>query len=226
MGWYTGSSLLRIIEDIHVASDRNLIDPRFPVQYVIRPHTAAHHDYRGYAGQVASGVFRPGDEVIVLPSGFTTRIAGIDTHDGPVEDAPPPLSVVLRFEDQLDISRGDMVCRPHNQPHVGQDIDAIITWMSEDVSLRPGAKFAIKHTTRWAKALVTDLQYRFDVNTLHRDESAKELSLNEIGRVRLRTTAPLFFDPYRRSKPIGSFILVDQSSNNTLGAGMIGGPAQ
>ena len=226
MGWYTGSSLLRIIEDIHVASDRNLIDPRFPVQYVIRPHTAAHHDYRGYAGQVASGVFRPGDEVIVLPSGFTTRIAGIDTHDGPVEDAAPPLSVVLRFEDQLDISRGDMVCRPHNQPHVGQDIDAIITWMSEDVSLRPGAKFAIKHTTRWAKALVTDLQYRFDVNTLHRDESAKELSLNEIGRVRLRTTAPLFYDEYRRNRHTGSFILVDQASNNTLGAGIIGGPAQ
>ncbi|MCH7846282.1 MAG: 50S ribosome-binding GTPase [Acidobacteria bacterium] len=226
MPWYTGSPLLRIIEDIHVASDRNLIDPRFPVQYVIRPNTAAHHDYRGYAGQVASGVFRPGDEVIVLPSGFTTRIAGIDTHDGPVEDAVPPLSVVLRFEDQLDISRGDMVCRPHNQPHVGQDIDAIITWMSEDVSLRPGAKFAIKHTTRWAKALVIDLQYRFDVNTLHRDESAKELTLNEIGRVRLRTTAPLFYDEYRRNRHTGSFILVDQASNNTVGAGIIGGPAQ
>jgi bifunctional enzyme CysN/CysC len=226
MAWYSGSPLLRIIEDIHVASDRNLIDPRFPVQYVIRPHTAAHHDYRGYAGQVASGVFHVGDEVIVLPSGFTTRIASIDTHDGPLEEAAPPMSIVMRLEDQLDVSRGDMIARPHNQPEVGQDIDAIVTWMSEEVPLRPGSKFAIKHTTRWAKALVTDLQYRFDVNTLHRDESAKQLGLNEIGRVRLRTTAPLLFDPYRRSKPTGSFILVDQSSNNTLGAGMIGGPAQ
>ena len=226
MAWYSGSPLLRIIEDIHVASDRNLIDPRFPVQYVIRPHTAAHRDYRGYAGQVASGVFHVGDEVIVLPSGFTTRVVGIDTYDGPLEEAASPMSVVMRLEDQLDISRGDMIARPHNQPEVGQDIDAIVTWMSEDVSLRPGSKFAIKHTTRWAKALVTDLQYRFDVNTLHRDESANELGLNEIGRVRLRTTAPLFFDPYRRSKPTGSFILVDQSTHNTRGAGTIGGPAQ
>jgi sulfate adenylyltransferase subunit 1 len=226
MPWYTGSPLLRIIEEIHVASDRNLIDPRFPVQYVIRPRTAAHHDYRGYAGQVASGVFRVGDEVVVLPSGFKTRVAGIDTHDGPVEEAMPPMSPVLRLEDHLDISRGDMIARPHNQPHVGQDIDAIVTWMSEDVALRPGAKFAIKQTTRWAKALVTDLQYRFDVTTLHRDESADALGLNEIGRVRLRTTVPLFFDEYRRNKLTGSFILVDESSNYTVGAGMIGGPAQ
>ena len=226
MTWYSGSPLLRIVEDIHVASDRNLIDPRFPVQYVIRPHTAAHRDYRGYAGQVASGVFHVGDEVIVLPSGFTTRIADIDTYDGPLEEAAPPMSIVMRLEDQLDVSRGDLIARPHNQPEVGQDIDAIITWMSDDVSLRPGSKFAIKHTTRWAKALVTDLQYRFDVNTLHRDESATELGLNEIGRVRLRTTAPLFFDPYRRSTATGSFILVDPATNNTLAAGIIGGPAQ
>ena len=225
MPWYTGSPLLQIMEDIHVASDRNLIDARFPVQYVIRPHAAEHRDYRGYAGQVASGIFRVGDEVIVLPSGFTTRIAAIDTFDDSATEAAPPMSVALRFEDQLDISRGDMVCRLHNQPTVGQDLDAIVTWMSEDIALRPGAKYAIKHTTRWAKALVTDLQYRFDVTTLHRDESATELTLNEIGRVRLRTTAPLFFDEYRRNRATGSFILVDEATNNTVGAGMIGGPA-
>ena len=226
MPWYRGAPLLEIIEDIHVASDRNLIDSRFPVQYVIRPHTAEHRDYRGYAGQVASGVFRPGDEVMILPSGFTTRIAEIDTFEGPIKEAAPPLSIVMRFEDELDISRGDMVCRPHNQPLVGQDIDAIVTWMSDDVALRPGAKYAIKHTTRWAKAQVTDLQYRFDVTNLHRDESASELTLNEIGRVRLRTTAPLFYDPYNRNRATGSFILVDEVTNATLGAGMIGGPSQ
>jgi bifunctional enzyme CysN/CysC len=225
MPWYSGSPLLSIMEDIHVASDRNLIDARFPVQYVIRPHTAEHHDYRGYAGTVASGIFRVGEEVTVLPSGFTTRIAAIDTFDGPVEEAAPPTSVVLRFEDDLDISRGDMVSRPHNQPMVGHDIDAIVTWMSEDIALRPGDKYAIKHTTRWARALVTDLQYRFDVTTLHRDHSATELSLNEIGRLRLRTTIPLFFDEYRRNRATGSFILVDEATNNTVGAGMIGGPA-
>jgi bifunctional enzyme CysN/CysC len=174
---------------------------------------------------VASGIFRVGEEVTVLPSGFTTRIAAIDTFDGPVEEAAPPTSVVLRFEDDLDISRGDMVSRPHNQPMVGHDIDAIVTWMSEDIALRPGDKYAIKHTTRWARALVTDLQYRFDVTTLHRDHSATELSLNEIGRLRLRTTIPLFFDEYRRNRATGSFILVDEATNNTVGAGMIGGPA-
>jgi bifunctional enzyme CysN/CysC len=225
MPWYSGSPLLRIMEDIHVASDRNLIDARFPVQYVIRPHIAEHRDYRGYAGAVASGIFRVGDEVTVLPSGFTTRITAIDAFDGPVEEAAPPASVALRFEDDLDISRGDMVCRTHDQPIVGQDLDAMVTWMSEEAALRPGVKYIIKHTTRWARALVTDLQYRFDVTTLHRDESATELTLNEIGRLTLRTTAPLFFDEYRRNRATGSFILVDEATNNTVGAGMIGGPA-
>lgn len=225
MPWYDGSPLLTIMENIHVASDRNLIDARFPIQYVIRPHTHEHHDYRGYAGQVASGVFRPGDEVTALPSGFTSRIAEIDTHEGPVDEAPTPMSVVIRLEDDIDLSRGDMLARTHNQPMVGQDIDAIVAWMSDTVKLRPGAKYAIKHTTRWARAMVTDLQYRFDVTTLHRDESATSLGLNEIGRVRLRTTAPLFFDEYRRNRETGSFILVEEGTNNTVGAGMIGGSA-
>jgi len=226
MPWYKGSPMLETIEDIHVASDRNLIDARFPVQYVIRPHTMEAQDYRGYAGQVASGVFRPGDEVVVLPSGLTTRIASNDTYDGPIDEAPTPLSVTLRLDNDIDISRGDMICRPHNQPIVGQDIDAIVTWMHDGIILRPGAKFAIKHTTRWARALIKDLHYRFDVTTLHRDESATQLGLNEIGRVTLRTTAPLFYDEYRRNRATGSFILVDEHTNATVGAGIISGPAQ
>ncbi len=225
MPWYHGSPLLEILESIHIASDRNLIDGRFPVQYVLRPHTMEYQDYRGYAGQVASGVFRPGDEIIVLPSGFESKIASIDTYEGPLEEAPAGLSVTIRLEDEIDISRGDMICRPHNQPQVGQDIDAIVTWMSDSVALRPGAKFGIKHTTNSARALVRDLQYRFDVSTLHRVHDVPELGLNEIGRVTLRTTAPLFFDEYRKNRHTGSFILIDESTNNTVGAGTIGGAA-
>ena len=225
MPWYQGSPLLKTLEEIHVASDRNLIDARFPVQYVIRPHTKEHHDYRGYAGQVASGVLRPGDEVIVLPSGFKSTIASIDTYNGPVDEAPAGLSVVLRLEDNIDVSRGNMICRPHNQPEVGQDIDAIVTWLSDSAKLRKGAKFAIKHTTKSARALIRDLQYRFDVSTLHRLDDATELGLNEIGRVTLRTTEPLFFDEYRKNRQTGAFILIDESTNNTVGAGIIGGAA-
>jgi bifunctional enzyme CysN/CysC len=225
MPWYQGSPLLTTLEEIHVASDRNLIDARFPVQYVIRPHTREHADYRGYAGQVASGVLRPGDEVVVLPSGFQSTIAAIDTYDGPIEDAPAGLSVVIRLKDDIDVSRGNMICRPHNQPQIGQDIDAIVTWLSDSVRLRKGAKFAIKHTTKSARALVKDLQYRFDVSTLHRIEGATELGLNEIGRVTLRTTEPIFFDEYRKNRQTGSFILIDEATNYTVGAGIIGGAA-
>ena len=226
MPWYKGQSVLHLLEDIYVSSDRNLIDCRFPVQYVIRPHRRGFQDYRGYAGQIAGGVFKPGDDVVVLPSGFESKIASIDTYDGPVEEAMPPMSVTMRLEDDIDISRGDMICRPHNQPEVGQEIDAMVCWLSETAVLRPGAKYAIKHTTRWARALVKDLQYRLDINTLHRDESANELVLNEIGRIRLRTTQPLFFDPYRQNRETGSFILVDEATNATVGAGMITGIAQ
>ncbi len=223
--WYKGPSVLHLLEDIHVGSDRNMIDCRFPVQYVIRPHTMEHQDYRGYAGQIQGGVFKKGDEVIVLPAGFTTRIASIDTFDGPVEEAAPPASVVIRLEDEIDISRGDMICRPHNQPHVGQDLDAMVCWLSDTATLRPGAKYAIKHTSRWARAMVKDVQYRLNINTLHRDEEADSIGLNEIGRIRLRTTVPMFFDEYRRNRDTGSFILVDEATNNTVGAGMITGPA-
>jgi len=224
--WYEGSSLLHHLESVHIASDRNLIDCRFPVQYVIRPRDDKFHDYRGYAGQVASGTYKSGDEVVVLPSGFASTIASIDTADGPVDEAVPPMSVTIRLTDDIDISRGDMICRPHNRPHVGQDVDAMVCWFSDRTQLQPGAKFALKHTSNWARALVKDLHYRLDVNTLHRDDSASSLALNEIGRVTLRTTQPLFFDDYRRNRATGSFVLVDEATNDTLAGGMILGPAQ
>jgi bifunctional enzyme CysN/CysC len=220
MPWYDGSSLLHHLENVHVASDRNLVDVRFPVQYVVRPQSSAYPDYRGYAGQVAGGVLKPGDEVMVLPSGFQTKIVGIDTADGPIEEAFSPMSVTLRLADDLDISRGDLICRPHNAPTAAQDIDAMVCWMA-DRPLVPGSRLAIKHTTRWARTMVKELQYRLDVNTLHRDDAPGELRLNEIGRVRLRTTQPLFLDEYRRNRTTGSFILIDESTNSTVAAGTI-----
>ncbi len=222
--WYEGASLLHHLEEVHIGSDRNLIDVRFPVQYVIRPHSDEWHDYRGYAGTVAGGVLKPGDEVMVLPSGFTSTIAAIETMDGPVAEAFSPMAVTVRLADEIDISRGDMICRTHNQPSSGQDIDAMICWLTEAGSLEERQKLTIKHTTRTAKALVKDLRYRLDVNTLHRDESVTRLALNEIGRVSLRTTQPLFYDEYRRNRTTGSFILIDDATNNTVAAGMILGP--
>jgi bifunctional enzyme CysN/CysC len=221
MPWYDGPSLLHHLEHVHIASDRNLVDVRFPVQFVIRPQSTVVQDYRGYAGQVASGVLKPGDEVMVLPSGFTTRIVGIDTADGPVDEAYPPMSVTIRLADELDVSRGDMICRPNNRPAVAQDIEAMVCWMDETRPMTVGAKYAIKHTTRAARAVVRDLHYRLDVNTLHRDEAADGLSLNEIGRVRLRTTVPLLADDYRRNRTTGGFIVIDEATNRTVGAGMI-----
>jgi sulfate adenylyltransferase subunit 1 len=227
--WYEGPSLLHQLEEVHIASDRNLIDARFPVQYVIRPQDQINHDlhdYRGYAGTVAGGVFKPGDEVVVLPAGLTTTVAAIDTADGPVDEAFAPMAVTIRLANDVDVSRGDMIARVRNRPHCGQDIEAMVCWLTSESSLRPGAKLAIKHTTRWGRSVVKDLQYRLDVNTLHRDESASELTLNEIGRVQLRTTVPLFFDEYRRNRTTGSFVLVDESTQNTVGAGIILGPTE
>jgi bifunctional enzyme CysN/CysC len=224
MGWYDGPSLLHHLEHVHIASDRNLIDVRFPVQYVIRPHQATDpqlHDYRGYAGQVAGGVIKPGDEVMHLASGFTTTVKRIDTARGPVDEAFPPMSVTLVLGDDIDISRGDMICRPHNQPSVTQDVDAMVCWMSEGRKLSPRDRLIVKHTTRTVKAIVRDLHYRLDVNTLHRHEGASGLSLNEIGRVTLRMTHPLFCDPYTRNRQTGGLILVDEATGSTVGAGMI-----
>ncbi len=229
MPWYEGSSLLHHLEEVHIASDRNLIDARFPVQYVIRPQDQTDpelHDYRGYAGTVAGGVFKPGDEVVVLPSGLASTISAIDTADGPVGEAFAPMAITLRLADNLDVSRGDMICRARNRPHVGQDLEAMVCWLTAETELRTGAKLALKHTSRWGRALIKDLQYRLDVNTLHRDEVAPALTLNEIGRVRLRTTVPLFFDEYRRNRTTGSFVLVDEATHNTVGAGIIIGPTE
>jgi sulfate adenylyltransferase subunit 1 len=220
MSWYDGPSLLYHLEHVHVASDRNLVDARFPVQWVVRPMSDEHHDYRGYAGQVASGVFRVGDDVVVLPSGIETRVAGIETYNGPVEEAFPPLSVTLLLEDDLDVSRGDMICRPHNRPIEAREVEAMVCWMSER-PLQPAGRYRIKHTTRTALAKADELRYRIDVNTLHRHEDASGLWLNEIGRLRLRLSSPLFLDEYRRNRTTGSFILIDESTNDTVGAGMV-----
>ncbi len=220
MPWYRGLPLLTHLEEQEISSDRNLVDTRFPVQYVVRPLSDEHHDYRGYGGQVAGGVLRPGDEVLVLPSGLSTKIAAIDTFDGPVTEAFPPMSVTVRLEDDIDISRGDMLCRPGNHPVPSQDVEAMVCWFA-DAPMRLNGKYAIKHTTREARAVVKELRYRLDVNTLHRDEAATELGLNEIGRVQLRTTHPLMVDEYRRNRTTGSFILIDEATNATVGAGMI-----
>ncbi len=220
MPWYAGSSLLHHLENVYVASDRDLVDVRFPVQYVIRPKSDAFHDYRGYAGQVVGGVLKTGDEVMVLPSGLTSTIAGIDLHEQELDEAFPPMSVTVRLADDLDVSRGDMICRPKNAPRVSQDIDAMVSWMVPE-PLRVRRKLAIKHTTRTARALVKDVQYRLDINTLHRDQETAELGLNEIGRVTLRTTQPLLCDDYATNRATGSFILIDEATGVTVGAGMI-----
>jgi len=224
MPWYNGPSLLHHLEHVHIASDRNLIDVRFPVQFVIRPHQATDpelHDYRGYAGQVAGGVLKPGDEVLHLPSGLTTTISRIDTARGPVDEAFPPMSVTLLLEDDLDISRGDLICRPHNQPQATQDVQAMVCWMTDAPMLTPGSRLIVKHTTRTVKAIVRDIGYRLDINSLHRDEQAGRLGLNEIGRASLRLTQPIFCDPYARNRITGGMILIDEATSATVGAAMI-----
>jgi bifunctional enzyme CysN/CysC len=223
MPWYDGTPLLRHLEHVHIASDRNLIDPRFPVQWVIRPGDSESqdlHDYRAYAGQVASGVWRKGDEVVVLPSGATSTIAAIDTFDGEVQEAYPPMSVAMRLADDIDISRGDMLARVNNRTEVGRDIDAIVCWMNE-VPATEGKRYVIKHTTRSTRAVLSEVVHRIDVDTLHHEESIDALALNEIGRARFRTAEPLLYDPYRRNRATGSFIVIDEGTNETVGAGMI-----
>ncbi|QWC83875.1 50S ribosome-binding GTPase [Nocardioidaceae bacterium] len=220
MDWYQGTSLLHHLENVHVASDRELIDSRFPVQYVIRPHSDEYHDYRGYAGQVAGGVMKPGDEVQVLPSGMTSTISKIELDGKEISEAFPPMSVTVSLADDVDVSRGDMICREKNAPTPTQDIDAMVCWMHKD-AMKVRDKLAIKHTTRTGRALIKNLQYRLDVNSLHRDQDANNLGLNEIGRVQLRTTAPLLADEYAKNRTTGSFILINEATGVTVGAGMI-----
>jgi bifunctional enzyme CysN/CysC len=228
MPWYEGASLLHQLEELHIASDRNLIDVRLPVQYVIRPHQsrdASLHDFRGYAGTIAGGVMKAGDQITVLPSGRITTVSAVWGPGGTkLDEAFAGQAVTVELADDIDISRGDLLCRPQNRPFVGQDVDAMVCWLADQSELRPGARYLVQHTTRATRGIIQQLDYRLDVNSLHRDEDASALSLNEIGRIRLRTQQPLLFDAYRRSRETGSFILIDEATNNTVAAGMITGP--
>ncbi len=219
MQWYGAAPLLYHLEHVCIAPDRNLTDTRFPVQWVVRPMSDDHHDYRGYAGQMAGGIITPGTEVVVLPGGQHTTVAAIDTYDGEIEAAFPTMSVALRLADQIDISRGDMIVALEDQPAAAREFEAHICWMS-DKPLQPRGKYVIKHTTRSARAIVEEIEYRVDINTLEHVPTS-ELALNEIGRVRLRASSPLVVDPYQRNRTTGSFILIDESTNDTVAGGMV-----
>ncbi len=220
MPWYGGGTLMYLLENIHIGSDHNHIDCRFAVQYVIRPHSDKHHDFRGYAGRISGGVFKPGDKVIVLPSGFSCTIKSIELGEEHVEEAFAPMSVTMTLENDIDISRGDMIVRENNQPIITQDLDIMVCWMNEK-KLKLNGKYAIKHTTSDARCIVKEIVYKINVNTLHRVEGDEDIGLNEIARVKLRTTKPLFVDRYTRNRTTGSMILIDEGTNETLGAGMI-----
>lgn len=220
MSWYEGSTLLYTLENIHIGSDHNHIDCRFPVQTVIRPQTDEHHDYRGYAGRIAGGIFKPGDEVIVLPSGFTSKVKSIDTFDGSMNEAFAPMSVTITLEDDIDISRGDMIVRSNNQPESKQDVDVMLCWLNNN-GPQPRTKYTIRHTTADAKAMIKEIRYKLDINTLHRNEEDKNITANDICRAQLRTTRPLLVDSYRKNRNTGSIILVDEGTNETVAAGMI-----
>ncbi len=220
MDWYKGSTLLYTLENVAVNSDYNHIDSRFPVQWVVRPQSKDHIDYRGYAGRVEGGVFKPGDEVIALPSGFTSKIKSIHNHAEEIGEAYQPMSVSITLEDDIDISRGDMIAKPDNQPQTGQDIDLMVCWLNQQ-PLQLNGKYTIKHTTKEARCIVKEIKYKVDINTLHRKEDDFDIGLNDIGRIKIRTTAPLFFDSYKKNRSTGSLIIVDEFTNVTVGAGMI-----
>ena len=224
MDWFEGPTLLHHLENVYTASDSNRIDVRFPVQYVIRPQRAEYPDYRGYAGRVAGGVLRVGDDVMVLPSGLTTTITGIDTPLGPQESAEPGEAVTLLLADDLSITRGDMICRPNNRPRASQELEAMLCWMDDAAPLQPGKIYSIKHTTRVARAKVNQVLYRLNISNLHRESDVTGLTMNEIGRVTLHTTTPLFFDDYHQNRVTGCFILVDETTGQTAGAGMLLSP--
>ncbi|MDQ4141141.1 MAG: sulfate adenylyltransferase subunit CysN [Bacteroidota bacterium] len=220
MPWYEGSTLLYMLENVHLGSDLNHVDARFPVQYVLRPQSTEYHDFRGYAGRVEGGVFKPGDEVLVLPSGFTSTVKTVETFDGPVPEAFAPMSVVITLNDEIDISRGDMIVKPNNQPEVSQDLEIMVCWMSEKPLVK-GKKYIVRHTTKEAKCLVKDIRYKMNINTLHKMEDDLNIGLNDIGRITLRTTLPLFYDDYRKNSGTGSLILVDEFTNETVAAAII-----
>ncbi|MDC0252091.1 GTP-binding protein [bacterium] len=219
--WYEGPTMLYHLENVYIGSDNNHVNARFPVQWVIRPHSDEHHDFRGYAGRVAGGVFKPGDDVVVQPSGFATKIKAIESLEGPQEQAFAPLSCTMTLEDEIDISRGDMIVKPNNPPEKEQVIEAMICWFSEDTQLQPRGKYHLRHTTKEVKAIVQEIKYKVNINTLHKIEDETTFGLNEIGRVSIRTSAPLLFDSYRRNRQTGSFVLIDSQTNETVAAGMI-----
>lgn len=221
MTWFEGPTLLYYLENVHIASDHNFIDSRFPVQHVLRPYNDDYHDYRGYAGRIAGGVYKKGDKVLLLPSGFTTKITKIDTFDGEVQEAFPPQSVSILLEDDLDLSRGGMIVRPHNQPEVSQDIEVMLCWFDNVKPIQLRGKYTVLHTTNEVRCLIKEVRYKLDINTLHRDQENTTLEMNDIGRVVLRTTKPLYFDSYRQNRITGSLILIDEATNNTVAAGMI-----
>lgn len=221
MPWYKGAPLLYHLENVYVGSDFNHIDARFPVQWVIRPHSDKYHDFRGFGGRVAGGVFKKGDEVVVLPSGFTTKIKSILQAEKEVDEAFYPQSVTILLEDEIDVSRGDMLVKPNNQPNISQDLDARICWFSGSKKLTQGAKCLFRHTTKEAQAIISSINYKVDVNTLRKNEEDLEFSMNDVGRVKLRVSQPIFYDTYRRNRNTGSFILVDPFTNETLAAGML-----
>lgn len=220
MPWYKGTTLMYLLENIHIGSDYNHIDCRFPVQYVIRPQKDQYHDYRGYAGRIAGGIFKAGDKVTVLPSGFNSKIKSIDSYEGEMEEAFAPMSVTLTLEDELDISRGDMIVRENNQPDSRQDLELMICWLNEKPLLHRG-KYAIKHTSNDARCIIKDIRYKIDINTLHRLEDDKSIQMNDIARISVRTTKPLFTDSYKRNRATGSLILIDEATNETVGAAMV-----
>ena len=220
MSWYNGATLLYTLETVNIGNDQNHVDSRFPVQYVIRPQSDKHHDFRGYAGRVAGGVFKPGDEVMALPSGFTSKLKTIEIQNEQLEEAFAPMSVTMTLEDDIDISRGDMLVKPNNQPQIGQDIELMVCWLNQK-PLQERGKYIIKHTTKTAMCIVKDVRYKVNINTLHRMEEDKSIGLNDIGRILIRTTEPLFYDSYKKNRNTGSLIIIDQFTNETIGAGMI-----
>ena len=223
MDWYQGSPLLYTLETMYIGNEHNHVDARFPVQWVIRPHSDEWHDFRGYAGRVAGGVFKPGDKVTVMPSGFQSRIKGIHDIHGDVPKAFAPMSVTVTLEDEIDISRGDMIVKQNNPPQSSQQIEAMICWFSSEAQLQERGRYTLRHTTNDVKCLVKELKYKIDINTLHKLKEDREVRLNDIARVSLQTSAPLHFDRYRRNRATGSFILIDDQTSNTVAAGIIVG---
>ena len=220
MLWYEGSTLMHLLENVHIGSDENHIDCRFPVQYVIRPQSKEFPDYRGYAGRIAGGVFKTGDKIKILPSGIESKIKSIDTFNGKIQQAFAPMSVCITLEDDIDISRGNMLVREYNQPNIGQELDLMICWMNSKKLILRG-KYTIRHTSQNARCIIQEIRYKIDINTLHRIEDTKEIGLNDIGRIAIKTTQPLFYDKYNRNRNTGSIIIIDEATNETVGAGMI-----